>query len=325
MEELIRKIKQFKPRKILVIGDLILDKYTSGKARRISPEYDVIDLDVSETRYNPGGAGNTAVNINTLNSEPYLLGILGSDHRAEIFKRELEQRGINSSGILTIKGRTILKERFLGRNPLLRVNYDDSVPATQEDYESLFTSFSEQISFSSLAIISDYAKNTLSKNLIQKIIQLCIEQRKQVVIDPRPMHADAYKNASYITPNFEEACKMVGKEMPRTLENAELMTKILSERLNSVIILTLDKDGMLFYKDKPKHFPIYQREVRDVSGAGDTVVSAIAVGLANKLNLEEAISFANHAAGVKVEKLGVQPVLLEEVVKDLELHNNQLT
>ena len=115
---------------------------------------------------------------------------------------------------------------------------------------------------------------------------------------------------------------MVGKELPRTLENAEFLAKSLAEKLNCTIILTLDKDGMLVYEGKTKHFPIYQREVRDVSGAGDTVVSAIAVGLANQLNLEETVYFANHAAGVKVEKIGVQPVLLEEVIKDIELHNN---
>ena len=120
MEGLIRKIRRFEAKKILIIGDLILDKYTIGKVRRISPEYDVIDLDVSETRYNPGGAGNTAVNIKTMGSKPYLLGILGNDHRAEIFKKELKQREISSSGILTLVQRTILKERFLTKNRKLR-------------------------------------------------------------------------------------------------------------------------------------------------------------------------------------------------------------
>lgn len=325
MQELIEKIKRFQSKKILVIGDLILDKYTTGSCDRISPEAPVQILKVKEVKYSIGGAGNTAVNVKTLGSEPYLIGILGEDKEAEIFEKELRKREIEDSGILVSQyTKTLLKERIVASNQqLLRIDHLDEIIKDERHYNHILSKFED---FNpDIVIISDYAKGTLSGLLIEHIIDYCRRKNKQIILDPRPQHTFSYKNSSFITPNFKEACEMAKLEInvnEISIDNAKKLSENLYSRLNSSIILTMAEHGILFYNGKDfTHFPIFKREVRDVSGAGDTVVAALAVGLANSLDIKEAIYFANHAAGVKVEKAGVQPVYLNEVINDIKSHN----
>lgn len=325
VKDLIEKIKGFTPKKIFVTGDLILDEYTIGECKRVNPEAPVLVVDVAQKKQNPGGAGNTAVNIKKLGSIPYLTGILGQDALAETFIKELKKREINYLGIfLSPYCKTVFKERIVASNQqLLRIDYHDKIPDLKEHSDFIYSEFNENLSHSNIFIISDYAKGTLSEDLIKNIINACREKEKTIIIDPRPEHTDAYKNASLITPNFKEACVMSRLDIAFSIENAEKLAKTLYEKLNSGIILTLSELGMLYYNgDLCKHFPTFKREVRDVAGAGDTVVAALAVGLANNLSTEEAVIFANHAGGVKVQKAGVQPVSLDEIVEDIKFHNN---
>lgn len=331
-ENLIEKIKKFETKKILVVGDLILDKYVIGDCDRISPEAPVLVLRVKKVEYNPGGAGNTAVNIKTLGSEPYLIGLVGHDKEGETFKKELKERRIEISGILSSPHiHTIKKERFVSLDKqLLRADhndreYNDEIVKNNEHYNHILNKLE---SFDSdIVIISDYAKATLSEILIENIINYYKRKNKPVIVDPRPQHAMAYKNVSFVTPNFKEAYEMAPEfnidSRDNTDKNAKKLAEYLYDKLNSSIVLTRAEKGIYFYNSSySKQFHTFKRGVRDVSGAGDTVVAALAVGLANNLDIDELINFANHAGGVKVEKPRVQPVYLEEVVGDIKLHHN---
>lgn len=325
-EKLVRSIHRFTSNKILVIGDLILDKYTLGECNRISPEAPVPVLNVRERRYALGGAGNTAANIKSLGSEPYLVGILGVDGGAGIFKKQLKAKGIDSSGVFSSSYTdTIIKERLVAMKPKMqqfcRLDYNDRIEYHNKHCEHILDRIMH--TNTRVVVISDYAKGTLPDSLIREVVEYCKKNNKTLIIDPRPQHTSCYENASFITPNFKEACEMIKKNYEENLENAVRLAKELSEELRTKTILTMAENGILFCDSLSyEHFKTFKREVSDVSGAGDSVVAALAVGLANKLDVSSAIYFANHAGGVKVEKAGVQPVSLDEVIRDINLHNS---
>jgi D-beta-D-heptose 7-phosphate kinase/D-beta-D-heptose 1-phosphate adenosyltransferase len=333
---LIHKIQSFTPKKIAVIGDLVLDKYTIGKADRLSQEAPVPILTVTEETHNAGGAGNTAVNIQTLGSIPYLIGIIGKDEASESFIESLAKYGVSYNGIFKSQySRTITKERVVCNQQMLRIDRNDKIAHNQEHYDFMAPEVLRAVKENDIFVISDYGKGTLSTEFIKEIITLCNSKQKTVIVDPRPKNKDAYHNATFITPNFNEAYEMskeeISREKDNVLEDAFTLGLSLKRDLNSSVILTLSENGICFiprykpeheiYRTVTTHYPTYPRQVRDVSGAGDTVVAALAVGLANNLSIEESIMFANHAAGVKVQKSGVQPVSLDEVVEDIRFHN----
>ncbi len=330
MYNLIKKIENFIPKKITIIGDLILDKYTFGSCKRISPEADVLILKQEKEEYNLGGAGNTSLNVKTLDCEPFLIGIIGKDKEGEYLKNELTKNNIfNNSGVIIaedIDSKTLLKERCVARNQLLRIDRNDFIKPNKKNEEKIYNKFLEVIETTDIFIISDYAKGTLSGNLIQKIIKNCEEKNKILIIDPRPSHYNYYKGKIILTPNLNEACKMANISIDNSnIEQIKNLAKTLYDNIgvNSKIILTLSDKGIYYYnKENTKHFSTYKRQIRDVSGAGDTVAAALAVGLSNNLDIEEAILFANHAGGVAVEKSGVQPVYLKEIIQDIKEHNN---
>ena len=328
-KELIKKIKEFKQKKILVIGDLILDKYTIGISERLSPEAPVPIINVTEEIYSLGGAGNTALNIKTLGSNPYLIGILGNDNEARIFEEKLKENKISYNIVFSKNSKTIKKERviakraFSQKQQIVRKDYNDHISLDLKSEKQILNNFIKNLE-ADIIVVSDYGKGTLSYKLLQEnIIPLCKENKKIIIIDPRPKNKLFYKNSSFITPNFSEACEISNLYLPFEVKNAGKIAKKIYEDLNANVVLTMSEKGIYFYSEKfQKYFSTFEREVSDVSGAGDTVVAALAVGLANNLNYDKAILFANHAGGVKVEKFGVQPVSLEEIINDIKLHNN---
>ncbi|MEM3405623.1 MAG: PfkB family carbohydrate kinase [Candidatus Pacearchaeota archaeon] len=324
MKNLIEKIKNFKSKKILVIGDLILDEYIEGYSERLSPEAPVPVINFQKQVYCLGGAGNTSLNIKKLNSEPILIGVLGNDKESKIFKNLLENNEIKYNYILTSKNnRTINKERIISNNQqICRIDKNDKIILSKKEEKYLINSFYDNLD-SDVIVISDYGKGTVTKYLLKVIIEEGNKTKKTIIIDPKPKNTLYYKNASFITPNYKEAQEMLKLNFQFNLQNAEILAEKLYRFLNSNVLLTLSENGIYYYSKKlKKHFPTHKREVRDVSGAGDVVVASLAVGIANKLKIKDSIFLANHAAGVKVQKYGVQPVSLEEVIYDIKLYNN---
>lgn len=308
-------LSRFQNQKIAIIGDLILDKYVYGIVDRISPEAPVPVVKVTKERFVPGGAANVAANISTLSGQAFLFGIVGNDQHKDILVKSVNDLNIDSLGILTDpKKQTIQKTRIIGMNQqLLRIDNEDT-GYIETHLEAEFITKLKKINDLNSIIISDYAKGTITQELLQQIIALGNEKNIHLIIDPKPKHKDWYKNAFLITPNKKEAQEMSGITIETENDFIKAGEKLVEE-LSANIIITAGAEGMyIFEKDnKPQHLPTVAREVYDVSGAGDTVVATLSLALSSGASIFEAANLANIAAGIKVGKSGTQPVYLEEL------------
>ena len=324
MHDLIEKIKRFEKKRILVIGDLILDQYVIGSCLRISPEAPFPVLKVEEEKNIVGGAGNTANNLRCLGAEPFLISVVGSDIWGGLVKKELETLNIQHSLLLSEHNKTIRKERIFsqGQQAGPRIDRSDKINLAEEEKSFILNEFHKNLESSEVVVISDYAKGTLCPELLEEIIKISKKAGKIIIIDPRPENAPSYRGASFVTPNFKEACKIASLELDFNLENSKKLAKLLNEKMQSVVVLTLSELGILFFDGTNfNHFPTFKRGIRDVSGAGDSVVAALAFSLSNNLSIGESLSFANHVGGVVVEKPMTQPAFINEVVEDIKMHN----
>lgn len=330
-------LKKFKNRKIAVIGDLILDKYIYGEVERISPEAPVPIVRVLREKYVPGGAANVAANISTLGGNPFLFGIVGNDQFKDILLQKTEEMNIPTSGIFTDNNKTtIRKTRVIGLNQqLLRIDYENTDYIETHQEEKFITKLKD-INDLSAIIVSDYAKGTITKQLISQLIRFSKENDISLIIDPKPKHKDWYAGATLITPNKKEAQTMSGI----IIESEEDLTRageILVNKFDSNVIITAGADGMYVFeegkRDRVKgvreketstqhllvsHIHTVAKEVYDVSGAGDTVIATLALALSCGATLNEAAILANHAAGIKVGKIGTAPIFLEELEREVE-------
>jgi D-glycero-beta-D-manno-heptose-7-phosphate kinase len=323
MNKLINIVEQFKDKKILVLGDVMLDKYIWGDVSRISPEAPVQIVNVARESYAPGGAANVANNIAALSGKSFIVGVVGKDKTKEDLIRELEKRNIDVSGLIEDQNkRTIRKVRVFGRNQqLLRFDYEKKGYVEADTENKIFDFISEKLDELDAIIISDYTKGTITSSLMEKLTALCNEKKKIIVIDPKPKHKDFYKNATLITPNHKEAHEMTGlaEEEPSDADINNMGKKLLQE-LNSTVLITKGEKGMsLFEKDgKITSIPTFAKEVYDIVGAGDTSVATLALALASGASFEESAIIANHAAGITVGKVGTSTVSIEELRKSIE-------
>ena len=323
MNKLIRIVEQFKNKRILVMGDVMLDKYIWGDVSRISPEAPVQVVNVDKESYSPGGAANVANNIAALNAKSIMVGIVGNDVTKDQLTQELKKKNIDVSGLINDENkRTIRKVRVFGRNQqLLRFDYEKKGYVDANTENSIFDFVSKKLDEMDAIIISDYAKGTITKNLMEKLIALCKEKNKIIVIDPKPKHKGFYKNATLITPNHKEAHEMTGlaEEDPSDVDIEKMGKRLLGE-LNSTILITKGEKGMsLFEKDKKiTSIPTFAKEVYDIVGAGDTSAATLTLALASGASFEEAAIIANHAAGITVGKIGTSTISIEELKKSIE-------
>ncbi|MBI2667972.1 D-glycero-beta-D-manno-heptose-7-phosphate kinase [Candidatus Woesearchaeota archaeon] len=316
---LIKIMSKFKEKKILVIGDVILDKYVFGDVSRVSPEAPIPLVDVSWENFVPGGAANAANNLASLGAQAYIIGVIGEDQNAVILLNKLNSRGIKTDFIVKDKNRrTILKERIVARSQqLLRVDYDTKDIINENIEKSSIISIKKIISEVDSVIVSDYAKGFITKNIMEEIIKLCRKNNKNLIIDPRPDNQLLYQGATLITPNYDEASKMAevfGKEE----DNLNLVGNKLRKKLNSDILITRGSRGMTLFSKEIKHFTTKAKEVYDVSGAGDTVVATLTLALSAGATMEEAIMLANYAAGNVVGKFGTATTTVIEIEKSIK-------
>jgi D-glycero-beta-D-manno-heptose-7-phosphate kinase len=306
--ELTNILNNFKEKNILVIGDIMLDKYIFGNVERISPEAPVQIVNVKKEKFIPGGAANVANNIAALNANAFMVGVTGNDNEANILLNELKKRNINTEGIITDQNKpTTQKVRILGqKQQLLRIDYEKKDYLNKETENKIIAFIKEKIEKIDAIIISDYAKGVITKNLIENIKK--IAGNKIIIVDPKPKHKDFYKNTTLITPNLKEAREMADNE-----EN-------LIKELNTSILVTKGEKGMsLLEKDgNITNIPTKAKEVYDVSGAGDTVVATLTLALSSNATLKQAAILANHAAGITVGKIGTSTVTTEEIKASLK-------
>lgn len=304
-------IPAFEKARVLVIGDVMLDRYWYGNTSRISPEAPVPVVHVKETEERPGGAGNVALNLKALGCDITLLSMVGQDTNAENLEHKLQAAGINVFLQRESKLPTLVKLRVLSlHQQLIRLDFEEGFHAT--DKNKMLACFKEHLPNFDVIILSDYGKGVLSES--NTLISLAKAAGKSVLVDPKSTNFNIYRGATVLTPNRKEFEAVVGP----CHNESELVTKgqqLLKDYDLEALLITRGEQGMtLLRQDQEElHFPARAREVYDVTGAGDTVISLIAATLATGEDLPIAAALANVAAGIAVSKLGAATVSVPEL------------
>src|SRR3989338_6614619 len=322
-QRLLKLLEQFRQKKILVVGDVMLDKYIWGEVSRISPEAPVQVVNVVKESYAPGGASNAANNVAALGAQVFMVGVVGKDSTKKKLVKELKTRNIDVNGLIDGENkRTILKVRVIGRSQqLIRFDYEKKGYVDTKTENNILDFISNKIDEIDAIIVSDYAKGVITKHLIEKLMTLCNKRNKIIVVDPKPKNKEFYRNATLITPNSIEAQQMSSSQEEEFSDSdIEKIGKQLLEELNSNILITKGEKGMsLFEKNgKTTSIPTFAKEVYDIIGAGDTVVASVVLALVSQASFEEAAIIANHAAGITVGKVGTSTVSTEELKRSIE-------
>jgi D-beta-D-heptose 7-phosphate kinase/D-beta-D-heptose 1-phosphate adenosyltransferase len=305
------QLPDYSQAKVLVVGDVMLDRYMHGKADRISPEAPVPVLVVQHQEERPGGAANVALNIAALGARVSLVGIVGEDHWADALQLRLNAAGVHCDFIRSAVAPTITKIRGVGRQQQL-IRLDFEKPFDDVTPEMVEQQVLHQLDGVQVVILSDYNKGTLRNH--KTLIQACRERNIMVLADPKGTDVTKYSGASLITPNFSEFEAIAG-----TCPNEKAVIgqgESLIESLDmQALLITRSEHGMTLLRrgQLPFHLPTQAREVFDVTGAGDTVISVLGASLAAGMPMEEAVVLANAAAGVVVGKLGTAAITVHEL------------
>lgn len=298
--------------RVLVVGDIILDRYVHGDTSRISPEAPVPVVKVIKTEDRPGGAANVAMNIRALGIDVQLIGITGDDEFSDTLFSQLQQFGVECNFIRQRGFPTVTKLRVLSQNQqLLRLDYESE--AEKIDVAPLHSLFTQKLDNAEIVILSDYAKGSLQ--FTRDFIQQAKEKGVRVLVDPKGNDFSRYQGASYLTPNLKEFETVVGPcdGEADMVEKAISLCKSLS--LEGLLI-TRGENGMSLIdinKNLISHSSAHAHEVFDITGAGDTVIAVLAASLVSSYEVEQAVDFANLAAGLVVEKLGATSINAEEL------------
>jgi len=307
-------------RRIIIIGDLMVDEYIWGDVNYISPEAPVPVVEEQRTEYRLGGACNVASNVKSLEGHPVLIGRIGIDNTAEIMKALLERQHIEFKPVASYKP-TTRKVRVMGNShQLLRIDYETTDPCDYDEDKGLRLAWETAYNNSMKApvvVVSDYAKGVISAELLE----LLTASPVYVIVDPAPdkyTDVEIYKWCDVITPNFSEALellKMDRDDRMTPMDQAKFAASKLTEILECNVIITMGEDGMLVHTTDfdTTVWNTQARSVYDVTGAGDTVVAAIATEIARGKTLHDAAMFANAAAGIVVGKLGTSTVTRREI------------
>ena len=308
-------LPSFESAKVLVIGDLMLDRYWHGGSSRISPEAPVQVVNVNQIEERPGGAGNVALNISSLGCSAKLIGITGEDEAASSLETRLSAADVDCDFEKVADVPTITKLRVISRQQqLIRLDFEEHFKG--RGVEGLASRMEQHIKGCGAVVLSDYAKGTLEK--VRQLIQIANKHNVPVLVDPKGHDFEKYQGATLITPNLHEFEAVVGHcEDEREL--VEKGIELLNKHQWQALLITRGEHGMtLLRPNQPElHLPALAREVFDVTGAGDTVIGTLASALAAGSKIEDAVALANTAAGIVVVKLGTATVSAHELRRKL--------
>ena len=301
-------------KKITVIGDVMIDWYLHGESSRISPEAPVPVVNFKESKFQLGGAANVANNLKHLEIEPFLIGAIGNDHFGSLLKEHLKAEKIKFNLSTEKSFQTICKQRLMSSNQqLARIDYEKYFHGSK--LTNIFNTFIRNIAKTDLIIVSDYGKGTIFN--ARKLIQSAKKLKKKILIDPKGKDFTKYKGANLITPNKAEFENIMGKVGSKR-DLANKAKKMLEDLNLESLIVTLGSEGMYVLTKSNKKITgdfinAYPQEVFDVSGAGDTTISALGAALSEGNDIFSAAEFANLAASISVSKLGTSTVSKDEV------------
>jgi len=322
INKLKKTISKFSDAKVMVIGDLILDEFVWGEVSRISPEAPVPVVWVKSESFMPGGAANVANNIASLGAKAYIAGVVGSDERAGILKEGLAEKGINIDGIITDDGRpTTLKTRVVANHQqVVRIDREKIEGISAGVLDNIIAYIRNIIDEMDAIIIEDYGKGVISARLLKEVLTVAKKKKKIITVDPKEEHFSYYRGVTAITPNHHEAAQAIGMKA-KDSQSVLKIGKALLKKLNCEgVLITLGENGMqLFQKSGTvTHIPTVAQEVFDVSGAGDTVISAFTLALALGVDMKDAAYISNIAAGIVVGKVGIAVITQKELIERLK-------
>ena len=310
--------------KILVVGDVMLDKYYYGEVTRISPEAPVPINHIISTKETLGGAANVAHNLSLLGCQTSIAGFVGDDHHGETLVDKLLARGIDYFDLVHINQPTTTKIRIIGgHQQMMRLDFENSNPIVGNDANNLMENIIDQLNESrsvDAVIISDYGKGACTLETCQKIIKLCRKKNVPVVVDPKGNQWQKYSGANFITPNLKELNSVLEKPIKNEDKEVEFAGRYAKEKFNiDSIVVTRSERGLTIIDGKNiSHIKAKAQEVFDVSGAGDTVIAVFTLALAGNIDSMAAAYLANLAAGVVVAKIGTYAVSRDELLYALE-------
>ena len=306
--------------KVLVVGDVMLDKYYFGEVTRISPEAPVPIARVLKVKETLGGAANVVHNLALLGCQTSIIGQVGRDNHGEIFLGKLKALGVDYSGMIETSKPTTTKIRVIsGHQQMIRLDFEDTGELDALATDELLKNFSASLPNVDGVIISDYGKGVCTKKICREIIGACRAAKKFVVVDPKGDNWQKYFDATFITPNLKELNAVLPKRIPNVdAQIEEAAQKVIDEFNLRGLVVTRSAEGLsLIDGDKVSHIKARAQEVFDVSGAGDTVIAVFALALAGGIDSAAAAYLANVAAGVVVAKVGTYAVNREELLNAL--------
>lgn len=319
----IRSIQQLrKPPAILVIGDLMIDHYVWGDATRLSPEAPVPIVNVKNESTTLGGAGNVAQNLVALGAKVTIAGIIGNDTFGSQLTEILTQEGISTDAIIKDAQRpTTVKTRVVaGSHQLVRVDREITDAVSDELENDLVKRLELYINEADIILFSDYGKGLFSAGLTQRLIRMANDRQKKVIIDPKGLDYEKYRGAFIIKPNRKELAEAAKTERIKNIDDLQKAARIIIKQTGiEYLIVTLSEEGMVILDEQShKSLPVKATAVFDVTGAGDTVLAAIAYFMASGLSIEEACELANHAAAIVIRRVGSATTTIDEIINDIE-------
>ncbi|MEA3186771.1 MAG: hypothetical protein QOD99_601 [Chthoniobacter sp.] len=322
-------ISTFAEKRILVIGDLILDEFVWGKVSRISPEAPVPVVEVDRETSYPGGAANVARNLREFTSHVAVLGIIGQDANAERLKHLLAEEGIDLTAVQQDSAhRTIVKTRIIARHQqVVRVDRESKKCLTPAQMDRSLLQLEAMLPQLDAIIIEDYAKGLLQQEFTDRISDVAKRAGKLVAVDPNPTNMLEWRDVSVMKPNRPEAFAAAGRPLTEPVEPVEqdmnlreVGTILLNKWSTETLLITLGEHGMILFQrgHEPYHTPTRAQEVFDVSGAGDTAIALFTLARCGGATAPEAAEISNHASGIVVGKLGTATVTPEELQRSFE-------
>ncbi len=303
IEKIKKNFKKFPSKKILVIGDILLDHYIFGDVDRISPEAPVPVVEVKNEMFFPGGAGNTSLNIKDIGGDVFLISAIGRDKNGKTLEKLLINKKIEFF-LFKRDVPTIVKTRIIAKNQqIVRLDREKIEQLSKKEEEEIKKIILEKINMAEVIVVSDYGKGLITENLMDFLKKF----KKRIIVDPKPEHFKFYKNIFCLTPNKNEAILGIEKINVKSVKDIiEIGIKILNFLKSENLIITLGKDGMIVFKNKSEiyHIPSIAKDVYDVTGAGDTVCGIFSLYLCVSNDVLESAIISNFAAGIVVGKIG---------------------
>ncbi|MFH1379010.1 MAG: D-glycero-beta-D-manno-heptose-7-phosphate kinase [bacterium] len=318
MKNMLKILEKFKNTPILVVGDLMIDKFIWGEVSRISPEAPVPVLETIRETWAPGGSGNVVQNLASLGLQVYAAGVIGADRDGATLIQRFKKQHIHVGGIVADRERpTIIKSRIIARNQqVLRLDVEKVQKINAAVLKRITSYLHEKIPLCNAVIISDYGKGVVTKELVQSAIKRARSSHVPIMVDPKIEHFQQYKNITCMTPNLNEAQRGMNIYKVNDKKALYALGAAIVKKLNcESVLITRGEHGMdLFQRNKnPKHIPVTAREVFDVTGAGDTVISVLTAAIACGADLVTASILSSYAAGCVVAKVGTAPVTIQEL------------